>query len=269
MHDKESFTKEQSRFSGSKSLNRETISNDKNNSNKTTNDTTIVNEKTNDPQPSTSASSDSGFNKRLTVAELFLKESEDALKHKENVAVTETINNFDKMDLYKSIFLSDEEDDSAPIDEVPSKNDYESISGFFDVPKNTERNLSPPRGIFANIDFDEINSWKRNAEKKAAEKAPAEKEANKPVESKNEMDEAFMYGPKIPDNLQKRLEDLPEKETIEKPVYRSKSEREVVEVSSSSSDSWVEAKEVKSKKKKKKNKKHKKQKKSKHKKKDK
>ncbi|KAI8432651.1 hypothetical protein MSG28_013626 [Choristoneura fumiferana] len=272
VHDKESFTKEQSHFSGSKSLNRETISNDKNNSKKSTNDKTTINEKSNNPQPGTSATSDTGFNKRLTVAELFLKESEDALKDKETVAVTETINKFDKMDLYKSIFLSDEEDDSALTNEVPSKNDNASVFDFIDAPKNVERNLSPPRGIFANIDFDEINSWKRNAEKKAEEKSDAEKKqiTNKPVDNNAEMDnEAFIYGPKIPDNLQKRLEELPEKEKIEKPVYRSKSEREVVEVSSSSSDSWVEAKEVKSKKKKKKNKKQKKQKKSKHKKKDK
>ncbi|XP_048001341.1 G patch domain-containing protein 1 homolog [Leguminivora glycinivorella] len=271
VHDKESFAKEQHTFSGSKSLNREEnrreVVKDRNNEKVTEKVADKINT---DPKPSTST--DNSF-KRLTVAELFLKESEKDLKSKENVEVAETINKFDKMDLYKSIFLSDSENEEETANEDNKPNDgaksndnttsmFDSINDFVDVPKNVERNTSPPRGIFANIDFDEINSWKRNAEKKTDEK----------VEETNNTDdksiEADMYGPKIPDNLKKRLEETERDRITEKPTFRSKSEREAIEISSSSSDSWVEAREVKSKKKKKKNKKQKKAKKSKHKKKD-
>ncbi|XP_063629272.1 G patch domain-containing protein 1 homolog [Cydia splendana] len=277
IHDKESFAKEQHTFSGSKSLsregNRKEVIKEKNNDKKVLEkDIDTINV---DPKPSTST--DTSF-KRLTVAELFLKESENDLKSKENVEVTETISKFDKMDLYKSIFLSDSENEDEPakedtekpfIDGAKTNTDkptsmFDSVSEFIEVPKNVERNTSPPRGIFANIDFDEINSWKRNAEKKE-EKV---EDTNKIKTDDDSVVEADMYGPKIPDNLKKRLEETERERITEKPTFRSKSEREAIEISSSSSDSWVEEREVKSKKKKKKNKKQKKAKKSKHKKKD-
>ncbi|XP_063369505.1 G patch domain-containing protein 1 homolog [Cydia amplana] len=268
VHDKESFAKEQHTFSGSKSLNREDnrteLTKDKNNDKVTEKDVVKINV---DPKPSTST--DTSF-KRLTVAELFLKESEKDLNSKENVEVTETISKFDKIDLYKSIFLSDSEneDETAKednIDETKTNTDkptsmFDSVSEFIEVPRNVERNTSPPRGIFANIDFDEINSWKRNAEEKVVNTNDIKTDDISSVE-------ADMYGPKIPDNLKKRLEETERERITDKPTFRSKSEREAIEISSSSSDSWVEAREVKSKKKKK-NKKQKKAKKSKHKKKD-
>lgn len=230
-----------------------------------------------------------GFNKRLTVAELFLKESVKDLQDKNKSVVTETIDKFDKMDLYKSIFLSDSENE----DEIPKIDDKkDKIIDFDDllnVPKNIERNTSPPRGIFANIDFDELNSWKRNANDKQPEAMPRSTDGKipdvagkdniqKPNEEKGhhsknvvqndrtEQPHAEMYGPKIPENLQKRIENPLDNF---KPVFRSKAKTDdVVEVSSNSSDSWVDAKEV-SKKIQKKKKKHKsKHKKSKHKKKD-
>lgn len=224
-----------------------------------------------------------GFRKRMTVAELFMKESEkDMKKSEEGTEVTQTIDKFDKMDLYKSIFLSDSEEEEPPPGDGKS-----DVTDFIDKPKNIHRNTSPPRGIFANIDFDELNSWKRNVDTKKPDAvtdskkdpsnaANAEKNNDyKKVDSEKELE---AYGPKIPDSLKKRLEEtVPEKVENFRPIFRSKSEIETesnaIEIdSSSSADSWVDVRELKSKnkkEKKKKNKKHKsKHKKSKHKKKD-
>ncbi|KAM3961383.1 G patch domain-containing protein 1 homolog [Aphomia sociella] len=274
VHDKDSFAKEQSKFSGSKSLSVDTPNTSKQQNNIVNN---TINNKTdnnvNTTKINTNTPINTGFNKRMTVAELFLKESEKDMKNKDQgEQVTETIDKFDKMDLYKSIFLSDSEDEESP---KKDENTVKDANEFIDVPKNVERNTSPPRGIFANIDFDELNSWKRNAEDKKSsnEKEPSSsKEENKEVSNINNTEVIETYGPKIPENLMKSLEGESESKSF-KPVYRTQSERdrEVHEVdSSSSADSWVDVKEVKSKKeKKKKSKKHKsKHKKSKHKKKD-
>lgn len=273
VHDKESFTKEQSKFSGSKSLNI-----DKQNK---TDKPVEVKTQVNKP---VSTEINTGPYKRMTVAELFMKESEKDLQTKDKERETvQTIEKFDKMDLYKSIFLSDSENEE--IAEETKSTDYKD---FIEKPKNVERNTSPPRGIFANIDFDELNSWKRQSENKTTntnekydqkttnalnneakeindsskEKIDKTGEIEK-IDADSILPEA-VYGPKIPDNLQKRLEEIPENNF--KPVFRRKDERDLDE--SSSSDSWVEAKVKTKKEKKKKNKKHKSKKKSKHKKKD-
>ncbi|CAK1543612.1 unnamed protein product [Leptosia nina] len=252
VHDKESFTKEQSKFSGSKSLSEEVR---------------VQTPKNQDKTPAAAS-----VNKRMTVAELFLKESENT--EEKGQEVTETIEKFDRMDLYKAIFLSDSEDETKETDI------------FNEMPKNVERNDSPPRGIFANINFDEINSWKRSqSDKNSSDPKQNTNNTDKTLSStdKNNIDakqnttdtankvdrnatpeELNVYGPKIPDNFQLNIEFNTNE--IFKPKFRRKEDRK----DSSSSDSWVDAKEVKSKKHKKKNKKHKsKQKKSKHKKKDK
>lgn len=255
VHDKESFTKEQTKFSGSKSLSIETVIKPKE-----------ITEKKIYIEPQTSINT--GFTKRMTVAELFLKESEKDLKNNEKSVVTETINKFDKMDLYKSIFLSDSENEEV------NESNTTDVNDFMEKPKNVERNTSPPRGIFANIDFDELNSWKRNTDKTNETKINNETKSKDKTTDNEEIknipetnEDANVYGPKIPDNLKKHIEDSVIIVNDFKPVYRNKEKRDE---SSSDSDSWVEAKELKSKKdKKKKSKKHKsKHKKSKHKKKD-
>lgn len=271
VHDKESFTKEQSKFSGSKSLNVDK-------QNKT--DKPVEVKKQVDKPVSTEITT--GPYKRMTVAELFMKESEKDLQTKDKETETvQTIEKFDKMDLYKSIFLSDSENEE--INEETKSTDYKD---FIEKPLNVERNTSPPRGIFANIDFDELNSWKRQSENKTTDtKEKSDQKTTNSLNneakeindnSKEKIDKTgeiansdsilpeAVYGPKIPENLQKRLEEMPENNF--KPVFRRKDERDLDE--SSSSDSWVEAKVKTKKEKKKKNKKHKSKKKSKHKKKD-
>lgn len=294
VHDKESFAKEQTKFSGSKSMNeiRQQGSNIVSATKvipkaPVTTNTSIINT----PSDVTKISSDNitatGFNKRLTVAELFLKESVKDLQDKNKGVITDTIDKFDKMDLYKSIFLSDSENEEEIPKIYDKKDKVIDFDDLLNVPKNVERNTSPPRGIFANIDFDELNSWKRNANDEPTEakstdgKVPAAHKDNN-VQNQNEekghhsineiqndgavQPDAAVYGPKIPENLQKRIENPLDNF---KPVFRSKAKNDdVVEVSSNSSGSWVDAKEV-SKINKKKKKKHKsKHKKSKHKKKE-
>ncbi|CAH1640735.1 unnamed protein product [Spodoptera littoralis] len=264
VHDKDSFAAEQSKFSGSKSLTTNILPKNDQKANEIPQISTQNNDRTvpstdNIIKPTTSASISKettiGFAKRMTVAELFLKESENTKK--EGAEVTDTIQKFDRMDLYKSIFLSDTEDE-----EDTEKSKENDGTDFIDVPKNVERNMSPPRGIFANIDFDEINSWRRKEPEKVPEASTKKDESVNDVSKKvdkpeEKNDDEAMYGPKIPENLQKRLESEVHKEDL----------KETIDVDSTSSeDSWVDIKEVKNKKqKKKKSKKHK----SKHKKKSK
>ncbi|CAB3229569.1 unnamed protein product [Arctia plantaginis] len=250
VHDKDSFAREQSKFSGSKSM---SINTSKVDQTKTVDRNLNTENKTSDLNVDQSKRVDhtqtvTGFTKRMTVAEMFLKESEE--NKKQGVEVTETINKFDKMDLYKSIFLSDSEDEP-----LEAKQQTSDKTDFIDVPKNIERNNSPPRGIFANINFDELNSWKRKDDKPVTN--PSNAIDIKKSETKDFSLEEEMYGPKIPENIKKRL--LSE--------GSSSNVKESIEVGSSSSeDSWVDVNELKSKKtKKKKSKKHK----SKHKKKSK
>lgn len=228
VHNKDSFTKEQSSFSGSKSTLKVTSPQEV--------------EKSQTIEEPTSL-------KRTTAAELFQQENETSNKD----FVTDTMNKDDKMALYRSIFLSDSEDDE-PITNTGDKN------SFADAPKNVERNNSPPRGIFANINFDELNSWNRSiVEDKQTEIVKQTSTASQSGASETET-----YGPKLPHNF-----NVKSNENVSiVPTFRSKKDREKDD-DSSSSDSWVDAKEAKQLKKKK-NKKHKsKHKKRKHKKKSK
>ncbi|CAH0760292.1 unnamed protein product [Diatraea saccharalis] len=269
VHDKDSFAKEQQKFSGSKSLNLPKPTHNTLPQNKTS----ISDErsKVDNPTPSTSGDN-TNFMKRMTVAELFMKESEKDLKSNENV--NDTIEKFDKMDLYKAIFLSDSENEDEGTPTSTVNTNLKEPDDFIDKPKNLERNTSPPRGIFANIDFDELNSWRRNILTDKCEKDDSKKDSksNKEVKDTEANVEADVYGPKIPENLQKRLEGESGQDGDFRPIFRRKSDiaKDVVEINTSSSDSWVDIKEVTAKKQKKKKKKHKsKHKKGKHKKKDK
>lgn len=246
VHDKDSFAKEQSKFSGSRSLTTSILPK--------TDKVAQITDQGNKSEENTDQNAKKiievletapGFNKRMTVAELFLKESEKTKN--QGAEVTDTINKFDKMDLYKSIFLSDSEEEEENKD---TSNKTNEGNDFIDVPKNVERNTSPPRGIFANIDFDELNSWRRPPEDtiKKAEPPTEKTETSNKVESPKASEDDAVYGPKIPENLQKKL--LFETSTnLTDTAYVS---------SLSSEDSWVDLNEVKGKKhKKKKSKKHK------------
>lgn len=282
VHDKDSFAKEQSKFSGSKSQRDIPKTDEKHVQNPIVNKFDSIVNKIDKNVNETDRSVASGLLnidykegtvKRMTTAELFLKESE---KTKEKgLEVTETIDKFDKMDLYKSIFLSDSEEEIN--EDVPgNKNDgLNLINDFMETSKNVQRNTSPPRGIFANIDFDELNSWRRNVDKADSiqEKPTTDNKSCSGTDKSKEIEESMnvdeVYGPKIPEVIQKRLQSndfVENKGESSNSKPESTKNNEVQEINSSSPDSWVEAKEVKKKKSKHKKKKSK-HKKSKHKKK--
>ncbi|KOB52221.1 G patch domain-containing protein 1, partial [Operophtera brumata] len=233
VHDKSSFTKEQGTFSGSKSHRHHTDTDPKTGTTgqnpQSTNQVPETTKHTAQPMPVEKISEQTNPYKRITVAELFMKESEDSKK--QGKEVTETIEKFDKIDLYKSIFLSDSEDETE--DPKTVENTQEKLD-FVEVPKNLVRNNSPPRGIFANIDFDELNSWRRTDDKpdKATEIKPED----------NEM-QVETYGPKIPDSLKQRLESG-KSDPYPHTNKDSKGDdlKDVQLINSSSDDSWVDAK---------------------------
>lgn len=109
----------------------------------------------------------------------------------------------EKPDLFKAIFLSSSEDSDSE-DEDTSKDDTASIPG---KKSNTSapRNLSPPRGIFANLDLDALNARQveRQGETPAALKSDEEKSGCSQKDLKQESD--LMYGPRLPSALPKLI----------------------------------------------------------------
>lgn len=110
-------------------------------------------------------------------------ESEENNENKSDLLVLE---NAPKIDLYKAIFLSSSEDESesegnSKANSVSYKSNIEDTSdcvkhSFTDLSSETSlqqtdtskvnvlRNTSPPRGVFANLDLDAINSWTKKSE---------------------------------------------------------------------------------------------------------
>lgn len=257
--------------------------NDINRSSKNTEQKSVSNERKDVLVPKEIIALNNNKQKRMTVADLFLQEKEKEMetvstsKEKntlafqkelnkpstsESVDVKETIDNFNKIDLYKAIFLSGSESENED-ESVPSK--VESKEATVDLtPKNVERNPSPPKGIFANLNFDRMNSWRKTEErlkeceqsKNVVDKNAAAKQIAGNSSADVEMTDT--YGPKLPEKLLK---------VAQNPIV-------VEDDSSSDSSDWVEtgndekrSKHGKSKKSSKKKKKSKSSKHSKHKKK--
>jgi G patch domain-containing protein 1 len=144
-----------------------------------------------------------------------------------------------KIDLYKAIFLSSSEDsdsdneedssanlikeskseeitlsktnktDSLLLESVPQEEDIVSSNTVTSAGKNIQRNLSPPRGVFANLDLDAINAQikgKSNTaheNKKQTEISKSKQTANEDHtehEQNSRLDQTGkdMYGPQLP-----------------------------------------------------------------------
>lgn len=195
--------------------------------------------------------------KRLTVAELFMQEKEkeresldvnsketDQLAFQKELTkpnttetdvVKETIDSFNKIDLYKAVFLSDSESETEEESPENSK-DKEKLTLADLVARNVERNPSPPRGIFANLNLDRINSWRKPELDKDIQPIPEVTKMASLSSDKSSIGTATMdvdvYGPK-----------LPEKHLFTSKKTDNESKSEAVEISSSSdsSDDWVES----------------------------
>ena len=142
-----------------------------------------------------------------------LKSKDDSKVITENEKPAESVPEKPSMDLFKSIFLaeSSSEDENSNDDEsvLPDKssdkspkNPKKSLFGSELSPENNDappkpweakkpqnllRNPNPPKGIFANVDFDRLNSKKVAKPRSSPEKQTVEPETRKPS------NERYMY----------------------------------------------------------------------------
>ncbi|XP_076248488.1 G patch domain-containing protein 1 [Calliopsis andreniformis] len=188
----------------------------------------------------------------------------------------------EKKDLFKAIFLSSSEESESepePEENIDSETVKSVLFGKAASELNTTRNTSPPRGIFAKVDLDNLitsstssaqTTENVNKEKEAIITVKLEPEGEGNDDSPNPADPSLlpdMYGPALPSRLLKTdNSSTPEESSSQvlKPVFRS-----VVvpksKVESQISGVWVERGKVKKSKKEKKKHKHKEHKSSKHK----
>lgn len=181
-------------------------------------------------EPTPSSSHESG-NNLANTDDITNVETEKVTESAENNESKSDLlpENAPKIDLYKAIFLSSSEDESeseenSKPNSVSSKANIEGSSdsvkhSFTDLSSesslqqtdtskvNVLRNMSPPRGVFANLDLDAINSWAKKSEtvEDRSNKTVTETDTSKIitgseklriVENKNESH--LIYGPSLP-----------------------------------------------------------------------
>ncbi|XP_033331842.2 G patch domain-containing protein 1 homolog [Megalopta genalis] len=187
----------------------------------------------------------------------------------------------EKKDLFKAIFLSSsEESDSEPEESIDSEAVKSVLIGKPAAEVNTKRNTSPPRGIFAKLDLDNLLSGSKDSEQankngknEIDENTESHSEIgivpNQSNDSSTNIEEPIilsdMYGPALPSKLVKVEDSISEATSSQtlKPVFRSvvtkpKTDTKIYGV-------WVEKRKAKKVKKEKKKHKHKEHKSSKHK----
>lgn len=194
----------------------------------------------------------------------------------------------EKKDLFKAIFLSSSEDseDSEPEEKVDNETVKSILIGKDPKEINSQRNTSPPRGIFAKLDLDSLVTHSKSVnDESTASKSVSETslptidemqdnltDCNNVIEDAETAIPPNMYGPILPQRLLKQESTATtEADSVNqslKPVFRS------IVVSKTAEDSilggkWVERDKMKKLKKEKKKHKHKEHKNSKHKKKSK
>jgi G patch domain-containing protein 1 len=134
-----------------------------------------------------------------------------------------------KIDLYKAIFLSSSEDSGSDSEQKDSGNLTEENKSKQNIPrgggggeaeektissdeiltsadKNTQRNMSPPRGVFANLDLDVINARKEKSNKVPEKMEETDMCKNKQTtnedhverEQSDRLEQQDMYGPQLP-----------------------------------------------------------------------
>ncbi|KZC04879.1 PREDICTED: G patch domain-containing protein 1 homolog [Dufourea novaeangliae] len=189
----------------------------------------------------------------------------------------------EKKDLFKAIFLSSSEDsDSEPEVSMDSEAVKSVLIGKTASEVNTNRNTSPPRGIFAKVDLDNLLCGSTKADEQANENVCKEKDmnttddveveigSNQCKDSNTNDDDVIMlpdmYGPALPSRLTIPESSTPEASSSQsfRPVFRSVVVPQPKE-DSKISGVWVEKGKSKKSKKEKKKHRHKEHKSSKHK----
>ncbi|RLU14986.1 hypothetical protein DMN91_012873 [Ooceraea biroi] len=181
----------------------------------------------------------------------------------------------EKTDLFKAIFLSSSEDsDSEPEENVDSEAVKSVLIGKNPKEINAERNTSPPRGIFAKLDLDNLvtqpvhNVTSSPAAPKAAGSATGELQND--LTGKNDIIAGTsqaetppnVYGPALPQRLLKQEGAATTTEAdnagqLLKPVFRSVVVSKTTDGGSKLGGKWVERDKLKKPKKEKKKHKHK------------
>ncbi|KAG7189842.1 hypothetical protein KM043_017499 [Ampulex compressa] len=194
----------------------------------------------------------------------------------------------EKKDLFKAIFLSSSEDSDTEPEENVDEAVKSVLIGNVPVVQNIHRNTSPPRGIFAKVDLDNLlvepngnnkqvggDTSVENIDKTMTLDSASEiavnqkhKDDNKPrLNISEEPEVSNMYGPVLPARLLKSetatVTEATNSQCV-KPVFRSVVVPKVA-VDSKIHGKWVERSKVKKSKKEKKKHKHKEHKSSKHK----
>ncbi|XP_076649386.1 G patch domain-containing protein 1 homolog isoform X2 [Halictus rubicundus] len=187
----------------------------------------------------------------------------------------------EKKDLFKAIFLSSsEESDSEPEESIDSEAVKSVLIGKPATEVNIKRNTSPPRGIFAKVDLDNLLSSSKSSEQvnknvnkeidtSTVSQSDVGVTSNQSNDSNTNSDEPIllpdMYGPALPTKLVKVEESTSEATSSQtvKPLFRSVVTKPKADTKISGV--WVEKRKVKKSKKEKKKHKHKEHKSSKHK----
>lgn len=181
----------------------------------------------------------------------------------------------EKPDLFKAIFLSSSDESASDSESESEKKLPEQVSAEITAP----RNLSPPRGIFANLDLDALSARPSQKQDKIDEpdvssNFTASDGAKNLPSGNNELGDDLMYGPRLPSILPKVLGSTSSNVIPSQPLNSSSAvwverlvRKEKSNISSDSDDSSesssdeVKKKSSKKKKKLKKHSKHKKEKK--------
>lgn len=210
------------------------------------------------------------------------------IENKQEIGTVVKDQSNEKKDLFKAIFLSSSEDseDSEPEEKVDNETVKSILIGKDPKEINSQRNTSPPRGIFAKLDLDSLVTHSKCVnDESTASKSVSETslptidemqdnlaDCNNIIEDAETAIPPDMYGPILPQRLLKQESTATtEADSVNqslKPVFRS------IVVSKTAEDStlggkWVERDKMKKLKKEKKKHKHKEHKNSKHKKKSK
>ncbi|XP_076286852.1 G patch domain-containing protein 1 homolog [Lasioglossum baleicum] len=186
----------------------------------------------------------------------------------------------EKKDLFKAIFLSSSEESESEPEESIDSEAVKSVLIGKPSEVNIKRNTSPPRGIFAKVDLDNLLSGSKSSEQanknvnkevdtNTASQSDVGITSNQSNDSNINSDEPIllpdMYGPALPTKLVKVEDTTSEATTSQtvKPLFRSVVTKPTTDTKISGV--WVEKRKVKKSKKEKKKHKHKEHKSSKHK----
>lgn len=191
-------------------------------------------------------------------------ESKKEVESGENLEIKEKDKVEQKMDLFKAIFLSSSEDSDSEVDESLDSEVVKSVLIGKTPEINPQRNTSPPRGIFANVDLENLVGPVERSDKSEDIASGSKTEPKKANANAKEEPEVMCvdvlppdaYGPLPPSRVPKIENTTEEVSDMSRPVFKSVAKPKIVDKSEIKGE-WVERTKVKKSKKEKKKHKHK------------